>query len=489
MILCTIAVPSPGWRETRHAGEHRLSNDPVGSAGPFGGMSRVTIAALLLASAQAPLGSTLIAVALPSIGEGLGVDVVLATSLLVTSYLVVSVVCQGPGGKVSDLLVTPACCAPGSCSMPPERWRVWSRRGSRCSFSRCMMALGGSIVVPATLALLRVHVPSTHRGQVYGLFGATMGLSAALGPVLGGEIVTAFGWRAIFLTNLPFLTVAWVLLLFFPLPASKQDEAGGRAKSHKAFDWPGVALFALSLVLLIVSGKVWVFAATLSLAASLALGPLHPPRGASTGSNARSALFHEPTFAAGAAIMALQNFAMYGLLFQLPQFFQRFRGSAPREIGYMLFAMMIGMVAASPIGGRLTDRWGSRRAGLAGSAVLLLSSLLLCRLASFISPHDALVPLLMFGIGMGLCSAPAQTSCMSTVSPREAGMAAGASSTARYLGGIISILVLGSVLGSGAGSTGSHEVMIWLFTAAVLVSCLAGLGLHDGSRRPRADWP
>jgi MFS family permease len=454
-------------------------------------MSRITIAALLLASAQAPLGSTLIAVALPSIGEGLGVDVVLATSLLVTSYLVVSVVCQGPGGKVSDLFGHARMLRAGILLYAAGALTGLVAPGiSMLVISRCMMALGGSIVVPATLALLRVHVPSTHRGRVYGLFGATMGLSAALGPVLGGEIVTAFGWRAIFLTNLPFLTVTWVLLLFFPLPASKQDEASTRAKSHKSFDWTGVALLALALVLLIVSGKVWAFVATLSLSASLAAGALFIRHEAQAPDPMLDpALFQEPTFAAGAAIMALQNFAMYGLLFQLPQFFEQFRGSAPRDVGYMLFAMMIGMVAASPIGGRLTDRLGSRRAGLSGSAVLLLSSLLLCRLASFASPHDALVPLLIFGIGMGLCSAPAQTSCMSTVDPRAAGMAAGASSTARYLGGIISILVLGSVLGSGGASTGSHEVMIWLFTAAVLGSCLAALGLHDGSRPPRADWP
>src|SRR4051794_16102628 len=88
------------------------SSKPIGdvvnqsrSDGPVttNGMSRATIVALLIASAQAPLGSTLIAVALPSIGAGFHTDIVLATSLLVTSYLVINIVCQGPGGKISDL--------------------------------------------------------------------------------------------------------------------------------------------------------------------------------------------------------------------------------------------------------------------------------------------------------------------------------------------------------------------------------------------------
>ena len=246
-----------------------------------------------------------------------------------------------------------------------------------------------------------------------------------------------------------------------------------------------MALLALSLVLLVVSGKIGAFAGALSLVAAFVAGAIFIRYEARASDPILDpALFREPTFAAGAGIMALQNFAMYGLLFQLPQFFVQFRDSAARDVGYMLFAMMIGMVAASPIGGRLADRIGSRRAGLFGAAVLV-GCVLLGRLESFASPHDALVPLLIFGVGMGLCSAPAQTSCMSTIDPRRAGMAAGASSTARYLGGIVSILVLGSVLGSGTtASIGSHKAMMWLFAAAVLGSCLAALGLHGGPRPP-----
>jgi MFS family permease len=146
------------------------------------------------------------------------------------------------------------------------------------------------------------------------------------------------------------------------------------------------------------------------------------------------------------------------------------------------------MVGASPIGGRLTDRIGPRRSALIGSSVLLSGSLMLCRLADFDTPAGALLPLLVFGIGMGLCSAPAQTSCMAAVKPAQAGMAAGASSTARYLGGIATILVLGAVLGSSASATvGQHEVMQWLFAGAVLISVGAGFYLPGQFRdgRPR----
>jgi MFS family permease len=195
-----------------------------------------------------------------------------------------------------------------------------------------------------------------------------------------------------------------------------------------------------------------------------------------------------PAFTAGTSIIALQNFAMYGLLFQLPQFFSVFRGSEPREIGYMLFCMMVGMVVAAPVGGQLADRIGARGAALLGALVLLIGSAQLWQLDGFEAPSDALVALLTFGLGLGLCSAPAQSASMGAVDPHQAGMAAGVSSTMRYLGGIFSILILGAVLGSDATvSLERHDLMIRLFTLAVAVSALLGLRL-PGRAEP-ADKP
>ena len=193
-------------------------------------------------------------------------------------------------------------------------------------------------------------------------------------------------------------------------------------------------------------------------------------------------LFCLPAFTAGTLMIAAQNFAMYGLLFELPQFFTVFRGTEPREIGYMLFLMMIGMVIAAPVGGQLTDRFGARRAALLGSLILFSGVLQLWRLGSFETPTDAIVALLMFGFGIGLCNAPAQAASMGAVEPSQAGMAAGVSSTMRYLGGILSILVLGAVLGSdGTVSVARHDVMIRLFTAAIVLSAIMSRRLPGAS--------
>ncbi|MDU8913822.1 MFS transporter [Aestuariicoccus sp. MJ-SS9] len=453
-------------------------------------MSAATIAALMIASAQAPLGSTLIAVALPFIGLGIAADLVVITGLLVTGYLVVNVVCQGPAGKISDLVghgrmlwagiglyVLGALCG------------VVAQGVSLLFLSRCLMAAAGAMVVPATLALLRLHVPASRRGRIFGLYGAGMGIAAAGGPALGGEIVSLFGWRAVFLANLPFLALASALLYLSPPPTDPAARQWSPARLARMLDYPGIGLLALALALLIVAGNLdgAVLAAALVSAGVAGTAfvlwearteaPIFDPH-----------LFSFPAFRAGTLIIALQNFAMYGLLFQLPQFFSVFRGTEPRQIGYMLFVMMVGMVIAAPLGGQLTDRIGARGAALIGSALLLAGSVQLWRLGAFATPADAIPALSTFGLGLGLCNAPAQSASMGAVPPHQAGMAAGVSSTMRYLGGILSILVLGAVLGNNAlVSPARHDIMIQLFTAAVAVAALLSSFLPGrDSTAPRA---
>lgn len=433
-------------------------------------------AGLLIASAQAPLGSTLIAVALPSIDAAIGGDLVFITGLLVTGYLAVNVICQGPAGKISDLFGHSRILWTGiSLYVVGAILGLLAQNLGLLFMSRCIMAAAGALVVPATMALLRLHVPLARRGRIFGIFGASMGIAAAGGPALGGEIVEIFGWRGVFWANLPFLALSAYLLYRWPLPSSAGALSKKRNGTSIVIDYVGVGLLAISLGSLILASKLSGFHSVLVLALAGAAGttfvvweirfpvPVFDPH-----------LFRVPAFAAGTMMITMQNFAMYGLLFQLPQFFAVFRHTSPREIGYMLFVMMIGMVIAAPIGGQLTDRFGPRRASLAGLLFLLLGVTQLWRMASFSTAADALVALLLFGLGMGLSNAPAQSSAMNAANPGQAGMAAGVSSTMRYLGAIVSILVMGWVLGDDAQvNEARHLTMIYLFTAAVLVSAVA----------------
>ena len=125
--------------------------------------------AMLIASAQAPLGSTLIAVALPSVGAGLQIDVMLATSLLVSSYLIVNILLQAPGGKLSDVVGHSRILWIGMTLFGLGAVTGLVAPGlGLLTAARCIMAVGGALVVPATLALLRIHVPVERRGRIFG---------------------------------------------------------------------------------------------------------------------------------------------------------------------------------------------------------------------------------------------------------------------------------------------------------------------------------
>ncbi|MBJ3764527.1 MFS transporter [Maribius pontilimi] len=443
-------------------------------------LSAANTAAILVAAAQAPLGSTLIAVALPSIGTGTGTDLVLITGLLVTGYLVVNVICQGPAGKISDVVGHARVLWAGmGFYLVGAVCGVVAQGAALLFLSRCCMAAGGACLVPATLALLRLHVPHARRGRVFGLFAATMGVAAAGGPALGGEIVSTFGWRAVFLANLPFLGLSAVLLFLRPLPVRAGTRRDSLRTLATGLDYGGIGLLGLALALLVLASKLSgaLLVATLIGALLIGIGFLYwEIRATDPILDAR--LFRRPAFAAGTLIIALQNFAMYGLLFQVPQFFSVFRDAAPREIGYLLFVMMIGMVVAGPIGGQLTDRIGAQRAAQAGAVLLLAGMAQLWALGGFDGPSAAFPALLVFGLGLGLGNAPAQSASMGAVDPHEAGMAASVSATMRYLGAIASIVVLGVVLGNDETvSIARHVVMVWLFTAAITLSALMTLRL------------
>ena len=113
------------------------------------------------------------------------------------------------------------------------------------------MASAGALLVPATLALLRLHVPQERRGRVIGLFGAAQGMAATLGPVMGRKIVALFGWRAVFLANVHFVAVAAILLLLFPIPAGPKQQRTALGDLLLPLDVPGIGFLALSLSCLI----------------------------------------------------------------------------------------------------------------------------------------------------------------------------------------------------------------------------------------------
>lgn len=435
------------------------------------------LAALALASCLLPLGSTSIAVALPDIGRDLGQDPALLTQLLVASYLITGIVCQSPGGKLGDLLGHRRALALGQlvsgataivAFLAPN---VWVLAGARI-----LGAMGGALIVPAAMAVVRIAIPEERRVRAFAVFGSVMSLSAAVGPLLGGELTAHFGWRSLFLAPLPLLVAS--VLLSRGLPDTSAHRSGRKV------DLVGAILLGGALVLLIetLRGQRWVWAAPAAtvLAAFVVWERRHPDPVVDL------RLFRVPAFTAGTLVTALQNLGMYALVFELPLYFAA-RGVGAAENGRSLLSMMITLTVAGPIGARVAERIGARASVAAGAVVAAAGAGLLRDPGG--DAMGAVPGLVGMGIGIALCSAPAQAAYMGAVAPSQSGMASGIAFTMRNLGGIVGVTVVSSLLAGGT-TEARHGTAVMILTAAILASGLAAPWLPGrDARKPEHRRP
>jgi MFS family permease len=422
-------------------------------------------------AALAPLNSTMIAVALPEMSQALGVGSALLRHGLVTSYLLTGIVLQSLGGKLADRIGYGRALRLGQVLFAAAALLgfLWPAAGALV-VARVGMAAAGAVVVPSAIALLRNQLPAEQRGRAFGTFGAVMGCSAALGPKLGSLLTEHFGWRAIFLINVPWLALSAGAALLAPPEVRPEPTPGARAAR---FDWIGSLLLGTSLGAIVLASvapelRAWMLPGALGLGAFV----LWERRVADPVIDLT--LFTRRVFSAGALLVALHNLAMYSLLFELPQVSARLFGSSRESVGSVLSGMMLSMVISAPIAGRLSDRLGARVVAVCGCLVGALGVLLL-RVLPFPQLSAALPGLILLGLGLGLAAAPAQASAMSAVPRTQSGMAAGLTSTLRYLGGIAGLALLGGLQTDNpepALALAEHHAALWLFGGALVAAAV-----------------
>ena len=442
----------------------------MSEAAPGTGAGARLVAASLSATLM-PLNSTMIAVALPDISDEFGRDPALVTQALVTSYLIAAVVLQSPAGKVGDRIGHVRMVAAGQLLVAVGALLGFLAPSLLVLIvARILMAAGSAALVPSTLALLRHGLPPERRGRAFGAFGAMMALSAALGPVVGGELVKAFGWPSVFAANLPVLAVSVALGAFAGRGVVEPVQA-----ARPRFDWVGTGLLAAGLTSIILGLRpdgghvVLLLVVGIGLLVPFALWE----RRAADPVVAFS-LFRSVPFSAGAFLIAVQNLVMYALIFQIPLVAVALFDLEARGTGRLLVSMMLAMVITSPIAGRLTDHLGARSLAIAGSMVALLGIAALAWI-DLTSPGQLAPPLVLLGIGLGLTTPAAQSASMSAVGADLAGMAAGIGSTMRYLGGIVGVAVMSLLLdvhGTRAEVVAEHRTLMVVFGGALLFGLL-----------------
>jgi DHA2 family methylenomycin A resistance protein-like MFS transporter len=344
--------------------------------------------------------------------------------------------------------------------------------------ARAVQGAGASTLVPCSLALLNRACcdDAVARARAVSLWTAAGSIGLALGPVLGGALVTAFGWRSIFLVNLPIGAAGvWLARRFV-------DEASTHAGG---IDPAGQLLAILSLFCL--TGAV-IEAGVLGWSspfvwAGLALAALGfctfirvEYRGAQP--MLPLAFFRNPTFAAATMVGFLLNLALYGAVFVLGLYFQQVDRWSPLRSGMALLPFAVAIFVANVASGRL--------AAIATPRVIVTGGLLVAALGIWslrtIDPatrYDAILPgliLLPFGIGLAV---PAMTSSLLATVPRpRAGVASGVLNAVRQSGGAIGVALFGALM-AHAGSGIAHAFAagsVMLGMAAMVAAGFIGTG-------------
>jgi EmrB/QacA subfamily drug resistance transporter len=314
--------------------------------------------------------------------------------------------------------------------------------------SRALMGVGGAFIMPSTLSILTATFPAHERAKAIGAWAAVSGLGIAIGPVAGGWIVEHADWSWIFLVNIPFVIAA--LLAQRPLVPESRDPAAPR------LDVPGFALSTAGLTTLvwgIIQAPEWgwtdprivgAFAAAVALVAGFVAWERRTPA-----PMLDIRLFRNRRFSAASGAITLSFFAMFGAIFFLTQYLQLVLGYAPFSAGLRVLPVAVGIVLASPLSARLTERAGAKVV-VAGGLTLIAAALILMTGFEVDSAYAIVAAsYLILGMGIGLAMTPATDSVMGSLPLAKASVGSAVNDAARTTGGALGVAVLGSILSSG----------------------------------------
>ncbi|MEV7341857.1 MFS transporter [Streptomyces sp. NPDC093544] len=313
-------------------------------------------------------------------------------------------------------------------------------------FWRGVMGVAGSVVPPATLAVINGIYAPEERGKAIGIWSALGGLSIALGPIAGGFLLEHFWWGSVFLINVPIAALCAVLLLLVL--------AESRSATKPRIDYVGVLLSITgigSLVYGVIRGGetndwtgIEALGAMVAGVVLLVVLVLFENRTVQPALDVK--LFRNKSFAAGTASLALSFFALTGGTFLMVFYVQAIRGHTPLELGLILLPVAVGAVVSAILSNPLAMRFGPK-------AVVTTGLLLLTLAFTGQATIDAATALWWYeillgvsGFGLGLVMGTTTTTTMAVVSPDKAAIGAGVNNTLRQIGAALGVAVLGSIL-------------------------------------------
>ena len=354
--------------------------------------------------------------------------------------------------------------------------------------ARLIQGVGGSMMNPVALSIVsQIFTERVERARALGIWGGVVGISMALGPIVGGLLIDWIGWRSVFWINLPICAAAIVLTVFV-VPES-------RSATMRTIDPVGqilavATLFGLVFVLIEAPGVGWsdpriiavAVIATLSFVGFLRYEARH-------GDPFVDLRFFRSIPFASATVTAVSAFAAWGaFLFMMSLYLQGERGYSAAHTGLIYLPIAIGALVFSPLSGRLVGRFGSRPSLLTAGLLITAASAMLTGLTGSTPVWRLMVVFAVFGIGFAMVNAPVTNAAVSGMPRDRAGAASAVTSTSRQVGASIGVALCGSITGDalGAGSDFTASARpLWFVSIGLglVITVLAVTSTSDRARR------
>jgi len=417
------------------------------------------LSGLMLGMFLASLDQTIVSTAMRTIADKLNGQT--AQAWVTTAYLVTSTVSTPLYGKLSDLygrkpfylfaigifLVGSALCGQAHSIYELAAYRA-------------LQGLGAGGLMSLAFAIIGDLIAPRQRAKYQAYFTSVFATSSVLGPILGGffagqsSILGIPGWRWIFYVNVPIGAAAFYVVW--------HNLALARHREEHRIDYVGAALLSSTVVpflLLAEKGREWGWGSVTSLALmAIAVGSLalFIPRESRLGEDAILPLriFRDPVFSVVSVISTLVGMVMFGGLVMIPLYMQIVRGQSPTKAGLMMTPFMLGMMGSSLITGRMMMKTGRYKIfPIFGTAILFVGMLLFSTLSVDTPIQQAMVYMVVTGIGLGLTMQMLVISVQNSLPPQDMGLSTSAVTFFRSMGGTlgaaVSLAILfGTVLGN-----------------------------------------
>jgi EmrB/QacA subfamily drug resistance transporter len=352
---------------------------------------------------------------------------------------------------------------------------ILSQSPGQLIFFRILQAIGGSMISANGRAIASIAVPRAERGKALGLTSTAFHVGFLSGPTLGGFMIDTIGWRWIFSLNVPI--GIWGACLAWKLLAETRDEV---AKS--SVDVSGALLLLLTngLFIYAVDQTPRLGWSHSTILASLALAIVALTTLVFVERRARTpilifSLFRNRLFSTGVSSLFLVAFSQVALNFLMPFYLQNLRGFSPSQVGWIIVADSVIIMALAPVAGWLSDRFGSRLLCTTGCALIAIAQLLISTVGLDSSVLRIVIPLAIQGLGWALFNSPNQSAILSAVPMDRVGSASGMVATAARTGGALGVALSATLFSAVLTAAGLSQNQIetpqgWSVVAETVVA-------------------